>query len=324
MEKKMEKILLCTPKFHGYEEIIINYLRIKGFKVDFFDYTHKKYKEARKIKNPFLSLWNNVYLRKRNKNLKDRYEMEAINKDLLSLEEKYDYVIKIGLFFLNESILKILRKKGKYLILYHWDVITINYENLFLKEKIYFDKIASYSKKDAEKYNIKYLPSFYFMKDMISNKIDNEVFTIMSDFQRKEILERIANNLKQKNIKYEIILIDKKLQSSLITIQPESLTLEEIIKKYNKSKVILELVRERNYGCSTLRALDCIGLKKKLITNNKKIINEDYYNKNNILVIDENNIDIPIKFINSPYQELSKEITEKYYIENWLNELLKI
>lgn len=61
-----------------------------------------------------------------------------------------------------------------------------------------------------------------------------------------------------------------------------------------------------------------------MITNNKEIINEDYYNKNNIFIIDEDNINVPIEFINSPYEELPKEMVEKYYIDNWLNELLKI
>ena len=113
-------------------------------------------------------------------------------------------------------------------------------------------------------------------------------------------------------------------ESSLIKVTKEVLSLEKVMEKYSESKVILEYVKVENEGCSTLRALDCLGLKKKLITNNKEIINEDYYNKNNIFIIDENNIDIPIEFINSPYEELPKELVEKYYIDNWLDELLKI
>lgn len=269
-------------------------------------------------------MWNNIYLKNRNKNLKDKLESKVMNENLLKLNKEYEYVIKLGLFFLDESTLNILRSKGKYLILHHWDIIYKKYERNFLIEKKFFDKVSSYSKEDSKKYSINYLSNFYFEKLSLNEENENDVFCIISDFKRKEFLEKIAEHLRQKNIKYEIILVNKKLKSSLITIQSNSLPLEEIIKKYNKSKVILELVRERNYGCSTLRALDCLGLKKKLITNNKKIKNEDYYNKNNIFIIDENNIDIPIEFINSPYEELSKEIVEKYYIDNWLDELLKI
>ena len=312
----MKNILLCTPSFHGYEKILIKFLKMKGYNVDFFDFSKEKYREARKIKNPFLKLWNNIYLKNKNQNLKNKFQSKIMNEDLLRLDKKYEYIIKIGLFFLDESTLKILRSKGKYLILHHWDVICDEYKKRFEKEKKYFNKISSYSKVDSERYNVNYLPNFYF-KNLESNKKNqNDVFCITSDFRRKYFLEKIAKDLKKKNIKYEIILVNKKLQSPLITIQSEALSLEETIEKYMKSKVILELVKEENYGCSTLRALDCLGLKKKLITNNKEIINEDYYNKNNILIINENNIDISIEFINSLYEELPKEIVEKYYIDN--------
>ena len=81
-------------------------------------------------------------------------------------------------------------------------------------------------------------------------------------------------------------------------------------------KVILELVREHNKDCSIFRAIECIGLKKKLITNNKNIIYEDYYNENNILVIDEENINISKEFVENPYKQLLQKILNKYNIEN--------
>lgn len=325
----MKKILLCIPAFNGYENLLIEKLKNRDFRVELFNYSEEKYQKARKIKNPFLRLWNNIYLKRRGEDLKDKFEAKIINKDLLKMCKEYDYIIKIGMFFLDESTLKILRSKGKYLILHHWDVITKKYEAKFLQEEKYFDKISSYSKKDAEKYKINYLSNFYFSQKISNSSINNEVFTIMADFhgklKRKQFLEKVAKDLQENNIKYEFILVDKKgEESSLIKVTKEVLSLEKVMEKYSESKVILEYVKVENEGCSTLRALDCLGLKKKLITNNKEIINEDYYNKNNIFIIDENNIDIPIEFINSPYEELPKELVEKYYIDNWLDELLKI
>lgn len=93
------------------------------------------------------------------------------------------------------------------------------------------------------------------------------------------------------------------------------------MEEMKKSKFILELNRKNNRGC-TFRAIECIGLKKKLITTNKEIVNEDFYNQNNILVIEENNVEIPKYFLNSPYEELPREIYEKYSLENWIKKLL--
>lgn len=60
----MKKILLFTIPFHGYENIIMEFMRKKGYQVDFFDCGKEEYKKARKIRNPFLRLWNNIYLKK--------------------------------------------------------------------------------------------------------------------------------------------------------------------------------------------------------------------------------------------------------------------
>lgn len=193
-------------------------------------------------------------------------------------------------------------------------------------EKKYFDKFLSYSKEDSEKYDMQYLPNFYFKQRTKEIQAENDVYTVMGDATRKELLEKIAMKLKEKNLKYSLNLIVEKndINSVKINISKEKILLQEVLENYSKSRAILELVRERNIGTNTFRTIECLGLKRKLITNNKKILNEDFYNENNILVIDENNIEIPLSFISSPYEEISKEILEKYYIDNWINKLLQI
>lgn len=143
----MKNILLCIPTFYGYEKILIKFLKEKGYNVDLFNSSEKKYQEARKIKNPFLRLWNNIYLKNRNKNLKDKLESKVMNEDLLKLNKEYEYVIKLGLFFLDESTLNILRSKGRYLILHHWDIIYKKYERNFLIEKNFLIKCHHIVKK---------------------------------------------------------------------------------------------------------------------------------------------------------------------------------
>ena len=56
----------------------------------------------------------------------------------------------------------------------------------------------------------------------------------------------------------------------------------------------------------------------KLITTNKDIKNYDFYNPNNIFVWDENTKEIPDSFFELQYQELPKEIFEKYSLKTWI------
>lgn len=58
--------------------------------------------------------------------------------------------------------------------------------------------------------------------------------------------------------------------------------------------------------------------KKKLLTNYLDIKNYDFYNKDNIFIIendDEKKIDI---FLKQSYQEISSEIIEQYLVDGWL------
>jgi hypothetical protein len=66
-------------------------------------------------------------------------------------------------------------------------------------------------------------------------------------------------------------------------------------------------------------------MQKKIITTNKSISEYDFYNPNNILILDENSeIDINLDFFKTPYQALSDAIYYKYTIENWVKTVFKL
>ena len=65
-----------------------------------------------------------------------------------------------------------------------------------------------------------------------------------------------------------------------------------------------------------------IGMNKKLITTNAHIKNYEFYNSNNISVIDRNHVEIDIKFFDSDYEPLLPGIYEKYSLETWIKEVL--
>ena len=96
----------------------------------------------------------------------------------------------------------------------------------------------------------------------------------------------------------------------------------EIVEVFNASKVILDINHPQQYGL-TMRTFECLGAKKKLITTNQSVKNYDFYNENNILVVDRNNITIDAQFFKTPYKDLDSRIYEKYSLKNWLNVIFK-
>lgn len=322
----MKKIFLCSSKLNNYENKIISELKKQGYEVEFFDY-HSFYEKNKKIKNIFLRVWNNLFYKNfSDKHFKREKVAKKFNEEFLKNIEKIDIFLKIGQIRLEKSTLKIVREKSKIMISHHWDSIgKVVTEDILKIEKKYFDKISSYDKKDCQKYKLKYLPNFYLNTSYNHNQRSiTSIYTIMSDETKLMTLEKIARKLQEFKIKYDITLVTyKELKSDLIKIQSNFITVDEMQNKIQENSVLLELKRSDNNGC-TFRSIDCIGMKKKLITNNKDIVNEDFYSPNNILIIDENNIEIPKEFIYSPYEDLPKEIYEKYSLENWVKQLLDL
>lgn len=324
----MKKILLMQYEFLEYDKVVIEELKSQGYTLTIFNLDEEKYKKARKIKNPFLRIYNDKYLKKyKGINLKDKLEAREMNKDLLKITEKFDCFLKIGPFALHEETLKLIKTKAKIMISHHWDSIDFCSNHIKTKldielEKRYFDKISSYSKEDCIKYSLKYLPNFYIETDSLD--IENDIYTIMSDTSKKKLLENIYQECKENLIKANLNLLvhDDKIESKYINILRKGITVKKMLENVKKSKCILEINKEISKGY-TFRTFDAIGLKKKLITTNKNIVEEEY-NPNNILVLNENNINISKDFVDSPYEDLPKEIYEKYNLENWVKQLMKI
>lgn len=319
--ENIKKIFIISRKLYGYEKIIKRELEKQNYKVTFYDYDEAK--KYRKIKNPFFKLYNNLILRKLfGVNLKNIMEEKGRLRDLSKLDNNYDVIIKIGRVFIKEEV-KLLKEKGKKLICHYWDTISYDELDKFELDKKYFNKISSYDQENCKEFKLKYLPNFYFEEETIMKKELKDIYCITSDFTKKELLERINEYCIKNKIKADINLVDEKLSQnkSNIKILERGIELEQMIKECKETKAILKIIRDRNRAPS-MRTMDCIGLRKKLITNNKSIIKEDFYNSNNILIIDENNINIPNEFFLTPYEELSRNIYEKYNLKNWLKELL--
>lgn len=61
---------------------------------------------------------------------------------------------------------------------------------------------------------------------------------------------------------------------------------------------------------------------KKLITNNRHIVNEAFYNPQNVYVMDSG-VDIS-EFLESDYQRLPAELVNQYEFSSWIHRFLKV
>jgi len=96
------------------------------------------------------------------------------------------------------------------------------------------------------------------------------------------------------------------------------------IKDLKKSDLVVEMVKKDQAGL-TFRALEAMFSGKKLITNNKNIVNEPFYNSSNIYIYDDiSPIAPPEEFILEGFLPVDYEILKKYTATDVFNNILMV
>ncbi|MNK83003.1 hypothetical protein D3C87_1027960 [compost metagenome] len=88
-----------------------------------------------------------------------------------------------------------------------------------------------------------------------------------------------------------------------------------------KSKATLDMAHSQQTGL-TMRTIELLGAQKKIITTNSDIVNYDFYDSQNILVIDRENPHFDTAFFKAEFNPTPEQILHKYSINEWLKRML--
>ncbi|WP_196001869.1 hypothetical protein [Clostridium sp. 1001271B_151109_B4] len=232
--------------------------------------------------------------------------------------EKYDTIILFDFF--NLDILNYLSKihKNKRIIFWYWNPVKKSVDANLVSDELC--EKWSFDMSDCIKYNMKYNTTFFFNDYKIEKeKYKYDVFFVGKDKGRLEYILELKEKFENQNITtYFHIVNDKYRIRKFNKLYNKPISYKEVINKISGCKAILDILQENQEGL-TLRVMESIFFEKKLITNNKDIINYDFYNKNNIFIIGIDNINNLNSFINSPYNKIDDNIVNKYDFNNWLS-----
>ncbi|AOW10930.1 hypothetical protein [Flavobacterium gilvum] len=281
--------------------------------INFFDFKYKYPNFRSKLYNLILKIISR-------KNIKNIYYGNEILKILRENNETQDVILTIkGEFIDPKSILE-FKKYTKKSIAFFNDSISRcpRTKNVITC----FDEVYSFEKEDCLKYNLKFITNWIYTTPSTNKQKQYQVFNISSKDRRFTITEKIASSLKEKNINYKIIVFDKKNKTQISNVEftSKQIPLVEVNDYLNNSEVLLDINRKHQKGL-TFRVFESIGLEKKLITTNTDIINYDFYNPNNILVIDEQKPDIPLTFFNTDYEKIPEVVSNKYTLDQWIKQV---
>lgn len=323
-----KKILFFSPAFFGYEEKIKNKMIELGAEVDAFDVRSV----TKAFERALLKVTPVLFNRKT-----ESYYAHIYSK---IKDTNYDYVLIVKCDMPTKRVLNIYRKhfKNAQFCLYMWDSLK-NIPNI--KKKFgYFDFISSFDRHDCVKYpQIYFRPLFYCdeYRKKIEIKEDYDfcfIGTVHSD--RWKILKRLKKQAENKGFRvfYYLYLQSKFIYWFYKIVKPEfwntgieqfkfdKILSEEIAKKIEKSKVIIDIQHPKQMGL-TIRMIEMIGMKKRVITTNTDIKNYDFYNPKNISIVKRKNPKFNIN-IDREYDSLNEDVYKKYSLESWIYEVLGI
>lgn len=317
------QICLISFDFWNYDHHIVNTLQKKGINahhIHLQDYEHTYPTPFHRVGN-FLG---KLILKRNIKKIKR--EEYIINK--LSKLGKQDQILFINPEIISiETHQKISRFTKRY-VLYLYDSCTRRPIDHLLKANI-FDTVFSFDPKDVKTFNLKPLTNYIYFDKKPKTKAEDikyDCFTICYLDERFDTVNRIAEIFSRKNLRSQFVIVGKNKPENIhkdIVFSEEILNQEQVHHKINQSVAILDLLRDDQEGLS-FRVFEAMGFQKKLITSNKNVKEFDFYNPNNILIIDSNNPEIPESFFKTPYIPIPEEIYRKYSLEGWVEEVFNL
>ncbi|MDR2121682.1 MAG: hypothetical protein LBP34_01020 [Flavobacteriaceae bacterium] len=318
------RVALISLDYYGYDKYIVSAMKELGIEAVHIDIYANRYQYPN-LWIRFKNLINKTFFES---NIK-REHLDGLIRKELSQYGKQDKIIIIHAEWLSPKTLDFCSSRSKEMIAYHYDGVQRMpaISNTF----DYFDRIYSYDKKDVEKYNLEFIPNYiYEQHDLKKKNGIRRAFNISSLDKRTPILEKVAQILDEKKFSYEFIVVNRK-QINLYTPKIRTkikylnkmVSREESLEKIKNSNLMIDIQRPEQLGL-TFRVFESLGCHKKLITTNKDIVNYDFYNPANILLIDAENIKIPDEFLNSEYQDVPEHILDKYNVRTWVKRILEL
>jgi len=329
-KENKKSVLMFCPKFFGYEKRVAQAIRAQGFDVDLYD------------ERP-----NNGFIAKVSLRLNIKLYRPVVRKYISRVIEEnknkhYDYVFMVKSEAAGKAEIDMLRKAypDAEFILYLWDSVA-NVPDGEKKLPLY-DRVLTFDPVDAKNYGLKLRPLFY--GDEYTAKDESEktyeydfafVGTAHTDRPRiahaleRECLKRDRKCFYYLFLPHPLVFLYNKIRErsykgiSKSDINFNSLKASQITEIYSKSRSILDVEHPKQRGL-TMRTIELLGMGKKIITTNKYIKEYDFYNENNICLIDRENPSVAEDFFDREYSPVPQDIMKRYTIEAFVKEILNI
>lgn len=323
------KICVISFDYWDYDHYIVKALEKKGVESHHLKIgavSHSNFSE--KIINALSKTF-------RNRNLKDEKRQKYVVDTLEKLGYQDQILVLNPDVFTHETLAFVRKKTGR--------LITFLYDNLSrypVHDKLdFFDKIFSFDDADVQKHHFEKLCNYNYLENQTESNTptDLDLFYVTSyDRTRNAIIYPLAEKLNDLEAKFQIMVVGKKTWKLKLKyfLTPNKKHVSVVFKRkpihsyiihnfYKKTKTILDLMRSGQTGLS-FRVFEAMALEKKIITDNPTIKNYNFYNPQNILVLNQDFSNLTMDFFKTPYVKVPEEIYNQYTLDAWVEKVFNL
>ena len=205
-------------------------------------------------------------------------------------------------------------KEGVKCYLWIWNPIKGAYREWFAcnveKIKRLGYTICTFDPKDAEAFGLQLMNQFFDMRCAAdsSQELRWDCYFIGYAKDRRAEIEKMQQQLS--GLRTNFVVVEK--PSDAI---PYARNMENVV----ASRALVDIVQGEQSGL-TLRPLEALACRKKLITNNVAIKGCDFYSPENVFIVGEDDIATIGQFVESEYCPVAESIVERYDVNSWLGQ----
>ena len=231
---------------------------------------------------------------------------------------------------LDSAIFRRLRTMHPQAQLIYWFRNSLNAIDYYKSREMHIahaqlcDRILSFDRKDADLMGYEYVENCYSLDSTLDLSVNNkyDIIYLGSDKSRFNQIMNVVTYSNEIGLNNFIYIYSKTRRPSEI-INNHFMPYRDYLLQMIQSKAILDIVDVGYQTGYSLRFLEALFYHKKLITNMEMIKDEPFYNPNNVLVVDTNDINACkaiSSFLKLPYKEVDETYIKRFDFSTWLNQ----
>lgn len=239
------------------------------------------------------------------------------------LKKKYKHIITEDSIITKSFLIWLKKNCSDSTIYFKYTNMVGKAHHLFPNEIPEGINIWTYDQYDSDKYgiNLSKCGGYYSAYKGEKREKKYDVMYVGKDKGRSEEILTLQKEFERLGLKTKFLIMPTTRVSKKKAFYSKPIPYEEVIQLVTESRAILNITLPDQQG-ATLRDYESIFNEVKLITTNKNIKSFDFYNENNIFVLNEDNLNELPCFVHKPYKALDPSIVSGYSLDMAVLEML--